>query len=131
MRCFTGSQWSSLRIGVMLSYFRVRETRCTAAFCTRWFLSSKYRGSPASSELQLSCLDDLKACTNVSISFSSRYFLILNKLLIWKKADLHIFSLLRWRLLLCFWLTICWCYPNASYFDVVHWCLWTMFRMYN
>ena len=91
IRCLAGSQWRSIKTGVMiLSYLQVRETKRPAALWTRWSLSIKVCGSSANSELQLSSLVVMNAWTNVSVSFRERQFLILDRLRIWQKATLQI-----------------------------------------
>ena len=95
IRRLTGSQWRSIKTGVILSYLRVRKTTRPAALWTRWSLSIKYCGSPANNELQLSSLVVINTWNNVSVSFRERQFLILDRLRIRQKATLQI------------WLTCC------------------------
>ena len=90
IRCFTGSQWSSLRTGVIRSYLRVQELQLQH-FISAYTLPNKYCGSSANNELKLSSLDVTWAWTKVSVSFWVRHFLILDKLRMWKKATLQIF----------------------------------------
>ena len=91
IRCLAGSQWRSIKTGVMiLSHLQVRETKRPAALWTRWSLSIKVCGSSANSELELSSLVVMNAWTNVSVSFRERQFLILDRLRIWQKATLQI-----------------------------------------
>ena len=73
-RCFTGSQCSRLRIGVMCADFLVLVTRRAAAFCTRWSFCSWVFGRPYSSALQQSILDVTNACTSCSAALWDRYF---------------------------------------------------------
>ena len=63
IRCSIGSQWRSLRRGVMWSYLLDLNTILTAQFNTRWSRCNKYLGTPYSNELQPLTFDIMKACT--------------------------------------------------------------------
>ena len=71
-RLATGSQWSSLRIGVMCSPFFVLVTTLAAAFCILWSLPKCCLGTPNNNPLKLSSLDDTKLCIRVVAADESK-----------------------------------------------------------
>ena len=71
-----GSQCSSVRIGVMWSYFFVPVSRRAAAFCTPWSLFSIAEGRPTSRLLQKSILEVTKEWIRLSAAERVRSDLI-------------------------------------------------------
>ena len=81
--CSTGSQWRSLRTGVMWSYFLVFVTIRPAVFCAYCYFLISFFFTPDSKALQKSNFGVIKPCTKISVSESVRYFLIIRRFRIW------------------------------------------------
>ena len=90
MRWLIGSQCSCFKTGLIWSYFLVLVTTRAAAFWTFCRRSIKNFGSPYRSELALSSLEVMNACTNFSVSARDRQTLILLMFLRWKKQALQV-----------------------------------------
>ena len=85
----TGSQWRSLRTGVMWSITLMGLTTSAAMFWTYCSLVTASSAIPVSRALLMSSRDVKKAWTILSQEFLSRNFLILPMFLIWYSADWH------------------------------------------
>src|SRR4029434_5683864 len=89
MRAATGSQWRSIRSGVMCALFGWLNTRRAAAF---WIICSGFTtqaGRPVRRALQESRREFTKVCTSIWVAYWVRYGLILRMLNSAKRQDLE------------------------------------------
>ena len=90
----TGSQCSSLRMGVICSRFDSLDTRRAAEFWMRWSLATSLFGMLIRRQLQLSSTELTNECTRISVVCLSRRCRIFP--ILWRASEAWRHIILTW-----------------------------------